>query len=65
MVKLLLFVLVVGLSFGVSEKEFKKDKSYLERVERRLDEIDRSIRKGQLRYAHLLGIENVKFEKCR
>jgi len=49
MVKLLLFVLVVGLSFGVSEKEFKKDKSYLERVERRLDEIDRSIRKGDVR----------------
>ncbi|EDP75949.1 hypothetical protein [Hydrogenivirga sp. 128-5-R1-1] len=53
MVKLLLFVLVVGFSFGITEEEFRKDREYLKRVEKRLDEIDRVIQRRGARASEI------------
>ncbi len=42
---ILLGFLLLGLSFAVTEKEFKEDRAYLSRVEKRLEELDRRAQK--------------------
>ncbi len=41
----LLILLLVGLAFGVTEKEFREDKNYVEKVSKRLDTLDEKLQK--------------------
>ncbi len=40
-----LFLLAIGMTFAITKEEFKKDREYVSRVEKRLEELDRLAQK--------------------
>ena len=42
----LLLLLLIGSALAITREEFKKDREYVSRVEKRLEELDREITKG-------------------
>ncbi len=43
---LLMAAVLFGMAFGITEEEFRKDREYVSRVEKRLEKIDRQAVKG-------------------